>query len=151
MPLSKGKHYILTILDSFSWHLIVIPCTDDWQGSWISSFKWSVKNFCEIKSVMQHLHCHCPQSSSNIKPKHHKSNNTLYMLCKERNCKWTNVHKSVASSMNSATGISPHYIITGWLLPSVYPNYPTATLQMMTPPHAYDMLINVLLWQVRQR
>lgn len=27
MPLSKGKHYILTVLDSFMRHLMAIPCT----------------------------------------------------------------------------------------------------------------------------
>ena len=29
MPNSKGKHYILTILDSFSQHFMAIPCTRD--------------------------------------------------------------------------------------------------------------------------
>ena len=43
--------------------------------------------------------------------------NALYMLCDDRNCEWTDVIESVISSMNatinSVTGVSPHYTITG--------------------------------------
>ena len=41
----------------------------------------------------------------------------LYMLCEDRNCEWTDILESVTSSMNatinSATGVSSHYTITG--------------------------------------
>ena len=80
--------------------------------------------------------------------------NAFYMLCEDRNCEWTDVLESVISSMNatinSATGISPHYIITGR-----YPNIGLPKLQgrdiINDNPGAYGMQINALLRQVHHR
>lgn len=70
------------------------------------------------------------------------------MLCEDRNCEWIDVLKSVVSSMNatanSATGISPHYVITG-----KHPNIglPKLPYRNITNDDtgAYCMLINALL------
>ena len=76
------------------------------------------------------------------------------MLCEDRNCEWTDVLESVVSSMNatinSATGVSPHYTITGR-----YPNLSLPKLQgrdiTNDDPGAYGMQINALLRQVHHR
>ena len=137
----KGKHYILTILDSFSRHLTAIPCARDCAidaarelysfffrqreiPRIISSdcgmhFTGEVyKNFCDMMSITRALHCPWqPQSSANIDRQHRTMKNALFMLCEDRNCDGTDVLESVTSSMNattnSATGVSPKYVITG--------------------------------------
>ena len=58
-----------------------------------------------------------PQSSGNIERQHCTLKNALFMLCEDRGCEWTDIMESVVSSMNatvcSATGVSPHYVISG--------------------------------------
>ena len=141
MPNSKGKRYILTILDSFSRHFTAMPCARDRaiaaaRGLYqfflrhrempciVSSdrgthFTGEVdKQFCAQISTTPELHCPWrPQSSGNIERQHRTMKNALYMLCEDRNCEWTDILESVTSSMNAtingAIGVSPHYAITG--------------------------------------
>lgn len=100
------------------------------------------RKFCESMSIKLEFPCHWwPQSSGNIKWQHHRMKNVLFMLYKERNYKWTNVLKSVTSSINAtvnnATGVSPH--ITGCHHNIFLPNDDAG---------AYDMQIKTLLRQV---
>jgi len=178
MPVSKGKRYILTILDSFSRHLMVVPCARDRaidaaRGLYsfflrhreipriVSSDRGThftgeiYKTFCELMSITQELHCPWrPQSSGNIERQHRTMKNALFMLCEDRNCEWADILESVISSMNatinSATGVSPHYVITGRQpnigLPKLLHNELTNQ-----SPTAYGMQINALLRQVHRR
>ena len=115
MPLSKGKRYILTILDSFSRHLMAIPCARDraidaarrlYQfflrhreiPRIVSSDRGThftgevYKEFCDLTSITRELHCPWrPQSSGNIEKQHRTLKNALYMICEDRNCEWTDV------------------------------------------------------------
>ena len=103
-------------------------------------------------SITQELHCPWrPQSSGNIERQHRTMKNALYMLCEDKNCKWTDILESVTSSMNatinSATGVSPHYAITG--------RHPNIGLPKLLSKElasddlrAYGMQINALLRQV---
>ena len=76
------------------------------------------------------------------------------MLCKDRNSEWTDILESVTSSMNatinSATGVSPHNVITG-----CHPNMGLPKLLSKelasNDPGVYGMQINVLLRQVHHR
>ena len=94
MPLSKGKRYILIILDSFSRHLMAIPCARDRaidaaRGLYqfflrhreipriVSSDRGThftgevYKEFCDLTSITRELHCPWrPQSSGNIERQH---------------------------------------------------------------------------------
>ena len=175
MPNSKGKRYILTILDGFSRYFTATPCARDRaidaaRGLYqffllhreipriVSSdcgthFTGEVyRQFCNKMSITQEIHCLWrPQSSGNIERQHRTMNNALYMLCEYRNCEWTDVLESVVSSMNatinSATGVSPHYTIIGR-----HPNISLPKLQgrdiTNDNPGAYGMQINALLRQV---
>ena len=86
----KGKHYIQTILDSFSWHFMAIPCARDRpidsacglyqfflhhrEIARIVSFDHDAdftgkvyKQFYAQMSITQEVHCPCrPQSPGNI-------------------------------------------------------------------------------------
>ena len=106
-------------------------------------------------SITQELHCpRRTQSSGNIEQQHRMMKDALYILCEDRNCKWTEVLESVISSMNttinSATGISPHYTIT-----SRHPNISLPNLQgryiTIDNPGADGKQINALLRQVHHR
>ena len=103
-------------------------------------------------SITQELHCPWwPQSSRNIEQQHRMMKKALYMLCEDRNCEWTDILESVTSSMNatinSATGVSSHYIFTGR-----HPNIGLPKLLSKelasNDPGAYGMQINALLRQV---
>ena len=80
--------------------------------------------------------------------------NALYMLCEDRNCKWTDILVSATSSINaminSANGVSPHYAITGR-----HPNIGLPKLLSKelasNDPGAYIMQINAQLRQVHHR
>ena len=178
MPLSKGKRYILTILDSFSRHLMAIPCARDRAidaagGLYqfflrhreipciVSSDRGThftgevYKEFCDLTSITRELHCPWrPQSSGNIERQHRTLKNALYMICEDRNCEWTDVLESAVSSMNAtaniATGASPHYIITGRQPNIGLPKIPCQDI-VNNNPGAYGMQINALLRQVHQR
>ena len=174
MPNSKGKRYILTILDSF----MAIPCARDRainaaRGLYqfflrhreipriVSSDRGTrftdeiYKQFSAQMSITQELHCLWrPQSSGNIERQHRTMKNALYMLCEDRSCEWTDILESVTSSMNatinSATGVSPHYAITG--------HHPNISLPKLLSKElasndlgAYGMQINALLRQVHHR
>ena len=175
MPQSKGKRYILTILDSFSRHLTAVPCARDRaidaaRGLYsfflrhreipniISSDRGThftgevYKNFCDMLHISQALHCPWrPQSSGNIERQHRTLKNALYMLCEDRNCEWTDILESVVSSMNatinSATGASPHYVITGRHPNICLPRIPQQGTQN-SDPGSYGMQVNALLRQV---
>ena len=75
-------------------------------------------------------------------------------MCEDRNCEWTDILETVSFSINatidSATGVSPHYVITGRQpnigLPKLLHNEPTDQ-----SPTAYDMPINALLRQIHRR
>ena len=106
-------------------------------------------------SITQELHCpRRPQSSGNIERQHRMMKNALYMLCEDRNCEWTDLLESVISSMNatinSATGVFPHYAITGG-----HPNIGLPKLfsknLASNDPGADGMQINALLRQVYPR
>ena len=106
-------------------------------------------------SITQELHCSWrPQSSGNIERQTRTMKNALNMLCEDRNCEWTDILESVTSSINatinSATGVSPHYAITG--------RHPKIGLSKLlskelasNDPGAYGMQINALLRQVHHR
>ena len=173
---SKGKRYILTILDSFSQHFTAIPrdrAIDAAHGLYQFFLRhWEIprivssdrgthftgevyKQFCAQMSITQELHCPWrPQSSENIERQHRTMKNALYMLCEDRNCEWIDILESVTSSMNattnSATGVSPHYTITGR-----HPNIGLPELLWKdlasNDPGAYGMQINALLKQVHHR
>lgn len=178
MSNSKGKRYILTILDSFSRHLTAIPCARDRaidaaRGLYqfflrhreipriVSSDRGThftgevYRQFCEQMAITQELHCPWrPQSSGNIERQHRTMKNAIYMLCEDRNCEWTDVLESVVSSMNAtinnATGVSPHFTVTGR-----HPSIGLPTLHRREArsddPGAYGMQINALLRQVHHR
>ena len=178
MPLSKGKRYILTILDSFSRHLMAIPCARDRaidaaRGLYqfflrhreipriVSSDRGThftgevYKEFCDLTSITREFHCPWrPQSSGNIERQYRTLKNALYMICEDRNCEWTDVLESAVSSMNAtantATGASPHYIITGRQPNIGLPKIPCQDI-VNNNPGAYGMQINALLRQVHQR
>ena len=119
MPVSKGKWYILTILDSFSSHLTDIPgardrAIDAARGLYSfflrqreipriiscdrgTHFTGEVnKNFCDMMSITRELHCPWrPQSSGNIERQHRTMKNALFMLCENRSCEWTDILESV--------------------------------------------------------
>ena len=174
MPNSKRKRNILTILDGFSRHFTAIPCAMDHAIDTARSlyqfflrhreilcivssdhgthFTGEVyRKFCNQMSITQELHCPWrPQNSGNVERQHHMMKNALYM-CEDRNCEWTDILESVISAMNatinSATGVSPHYTITGW-----HPNIGLPKLQGRDITNdnlgAYGMQINALLRQV---
>lgn len=176
MPLSKGKQYILTILDSFSRHLMAIPCARDRaidaaRGLYqfflrhreipriVSSDRGThftgevYKDFCDLTSITRELHCPWrPQSSGNIERQHRTLKIALYIICEDRNCEWTDVLESVVSSMNATanTATSPHYIITGRQPHIGLPKIPRQDI-IYNNPGAYGMQINALLRQVHQR
>ena len=113
------------------------------------------KQFCAQMSITQELHCPWrPQSPGNTERQHRTMKNALYMLCEDRNCEWTGILESVTSSMNatinSATGVTPHYAITGH-----HPNI--GLLKLLSKElasndlGAYGMQINSLLRQVHHR
>ena len=108
-----------------------------------------------MMSITRELHWPWrPQSLGNIERQHRTMKNALFMLCEDRNCEWTYILESVTSSMdatiNSATVVSPHYVITGRQpnigLPKLPDNEPTN--QRFT---AYGMDTNALLRHVHQR
>ena len=112
------------------------------------------KQFCAQRSITQELHFPWrPQSSGIIERQHRTMKNALYMLCEDRSCEWTDILESVTSSMNatinSATGVSPHYAITGR-----HPNIGLPKLLSKeiasNDPGAYGMQINALLRQVHR-
>ena len=76
------------------------------------------------------------------------------MFCEDRNCEWTDVLESAVSSMNAtantATGASPHYIITGRQPNIGLPKIPCQDI-VNNNPGAYGMQINALLRQMHQR
>lgn len=176
--LSKGKQYIVTVLDSFSRHLMAIPCVRDRaisaaRGLYqfflchreipriVSSDRGThftgevYKDFCELTSITRELHCPWrPQSSGNIERQHRTLKNALYMICEDRNCEWTDVLESVVSSINAtantAAGASPHYVITGRQPHIGLPKIPHQDI-VNNNPGAYGMQINALLRQVHQR
>ena len=142
MPISKGKRCILTILDSFSCHLngpfltqetVQLTPLEDFTASSFACRKYHesylltaeptsqggvYKNFCDRISITRELHCPWrPQSSSNIERQHRAIKNALFMLCEDRNREWTDILESTTSSMNatinSATGVWRHWVITG--------------------------------------
>lgn len=171
MPISKGKRYILTMLDSFSRHLTAVPCSRDRaidaaRGIYsfflrhreipriVSSDRGThftgevYRIFCQLTSITQELHCAWrPQSSGNIERQHRTMKNAIYMLCEDRDCEWTDVLESVISSMNatinSATGASPHYIITGRQPNIGLPRLPDNSITNPSPT-AYGMQVNAL-------
>lgn len=177
MPISKGKRYILTMLDSFSRHLTAVPCSRDRaidaaRGIYsfflrhreipriVSSDRGThftgevYRIFCQLTSITQELHCAWrPQSSGNIERQHRTMKNAIYMLCEDRDCEWTDVLESVISSMNatinSATGASPHYIITGRQPNIGLPRLPDNSITNPSPT-AYGMQVNALLRQVHR-
>ena len=106
MPNSKGKHYILTILDCFNQHFTVLPCARDCainvaHGLYqfflchremphiVSSnhcTQFTDKQFCSQMSIIPELYCpERPQSSGNIEQQHRTMKNALYVLCEDRN------------------------------------------------------------------
>ena len=171
MPNSKGKRYILTILDSFSRHFMAISCVRDAaHGLYqfflchreipciVSSDRGThftgevYKQFCAQMSITQELHCPWwPQSSGNIERQDRMMKNALYMLCEDRNCEWTDILESVTSAMNatinSATGVSPHYAITGCRPNIGLPKLLSKKLAS-NDLGVYGMQINALLRQV---
>ena len=137
----KGKHYIQTILDSFSWYIRAIPFTRDRaidaaRGLYqyflchreiarIVSFDHGTdfngkvyKKFYAQMSITQELHCPWQlKNSGNIERQHRTMKNALDMLFEHRNCEWTDTLESIASSVNatiiSPSDVSPHYAISG--------------------------------------
>ena len=141
MPRSKGKAYILTILDSYSRYFIAIPTAHDRaidaargiyqlflrhrvipdivssdRGTHFTSETY--KKFCEHMGIRHELHCPWrPQSSGNIERQHRTMKNAIFILTNERRCEWTDVLESVVSNMNAtinqAIRTSPHFVLTG--------------------------------------
>ena len=76
------------------------------------------------------------------------------MLCEDRGCEWTDILESVVSSMNatvcSATGVSPHYVISGRHPNVGLPRINDKDITANTPT-AYGMQVNALLRQVHNR
>ena len=104
-------------------------------------------------SIIPELHCPWrPQSSGNIKRQHRTMKNALYMLCEDRNCEWADILESVTSSatINSATGVTPLYAITG-RHPNIGLPKPLSKELASNDPGAYGMQINALLRQVHHR
>ena len=176
MPPSKGKRYILTILDSFSRFFMAIPCARDRaldaaRGLYqlflrhrerpqiVSSDRGThftgevYKNFCDLMGIKQELHCPWrPQSSGNIERQHRTMKNAIFMLCDERKCDWTDILESVISNMNAtvnrSTGVSAQYIITGR-----HPNLglPQKNDQIRhSNPASYGMKVTAMLRQVHE-
>ena len=151
---SKGKYYILTILDSFSRFFICIPTARDRsidaaRGLYqvfldhrvipeiVSTDRGThftgetFRQFCNLMNIKPELHCPWrPQSSGNIERQHRTLKNALYILQNELNVEWTDILQSVVSNMNccknKSTGFSPHFLITG--------RKPSLALPMFTPP-----------------
>ena len=73
------------------------------------------------------------------------------MLCEDRNCEWTDILESVISPMNAtingATGVSPHYTITGCHTSIGLPKLLLKELAS-NDPGTYGMQINALLSQI---
>ena len=110
------------------------------------------RQFCSQMSIILELHGPWrPQISRNIEWQHRTMKNALYMLCKDRNCEWTDILKSVTSSINatinSATDLSPFYTITGH-----NPNIGLPKLHKKEIANdnlrAYGIQINALHWLV---
>ena len=177
MPQSKGKRYILTMLDSYSRFFMAVPCARDRaidaaRGLYLmflrhrerpqivssdrgTHFTGEVyQNFCNYMGIKQELHCPWrPQSSGNIERQHRTMKNAIFILCEERKCAWTDILESVVSNMNSmvnrSTGVSPHFIVTG-RHPSLGLPQKEGEKVRNGDPASYGMEINALLRQVHK-
>ena len=111
----SNQHCSWTVL-IFLRHREILQIVSSTRGTHLASEVY--RQFFSQISVISELHCSWRlQSSGNIERQHGTIKNTLYMLCEDRNCEWTDILESVSPSMNatinSATGVSPHYTIIG--------------------------------------
>ena len=141
MPLSKGKKYILTMIDSYSRYFIAIPfrherAIDAAQGlyklylqhriipKYVSSdrgthFTGSVFiEFNKIFGSKQLLHCaYRPESSGILERQHRTMKSAIFILSEERGVPWPDLLEEIVSNMNSmknsATNVAPHFVLTG--------------------------------------
>lgn len=112
----------------------VITCARDRAIDFFSSFFFAIKIYNASYSLI-------------AEPTLREMKNALYLLCEDRDCKWTNILKFVSSingPINSATGVSPRYIITGRKPNISFPKLPYNELANHSPA-AYGMQINTLL------
>ena len=141
MPPCRGKHFLLTILDSFSRYFMAIPFAHDRaidaaRGLYqmflthrekpviVSSDRGThftgqvFVEYCKLMDIRSELHCPWrPQSTGNLERQHRTLKNAIFILCDERSCQWLDILQEVVSNMNAmvnrSTNVSPHYIITG--------------------------------------
>ena len=177
MPQSKGKKYILTMLDSYSKFFMAVPCARDRaidaaRGLYLmflrhrerpqivssdrgTHFTGEVyQNFCNFMGIKQELHCPWrPQSSGNIERQHRTMKNAIFILCEERKCQWPDILESVVSNMNSminrSTGVSPHFVVTGRHPNLGLPQNEGGKIRNADPA-SYGMEINALLRQTHK-
>ena len=130
-----GKCYILTILDSFSQRLTVIPFARDHPinaargiycfflrhlANIMHRILWQLNSFHE-RGIQKLLCADCnhyplrPQNSGNTEWR--LGTMKTHSICSANtNCKWSNLFRSFVSSINTTvnndTAVSPHCIIT---------------------------------------
>ena len=141
LPNSNGKQYICTIMDNFSrffagfasktdsatdaskalfkfmtQHRVTPETIGSDRGSHFtgSIFQETIRLF----GIKHNLHVAWrPQSSGNLERSHRVLKNSLFAICTETNAKWDTCLDLVISNMNamanSATKISPHFVIYG--------------------------------------
>ena len=122
--------------------------------SWHSFYRWSLQTI--LCPNVHNTGTSLPLAAKKLQKQrqHHTMKNALCMLREDRNCEWTDILEFVTSSMNatinSTTGVSPHYAITGR-----HPNI--GLLKVLSKeltsddPRAYGMQINDQLRQVHYR
>ena len=141
LPLSNGKRYALTIVDSFTRFFTVYPlrnnracdtakCLVDYVTkhgkipSTISTDRGThflgqvLNNLCKALNIKQNLHCAWRPQSSGILERHHRTLKTsLYIVAKELNSTWPEVLTQVVAAMNAgenrATKCSPFFAMFG--------------------------------------
>ena len=174
MPVCKGKQYILSIICCFSKFYMAIPCkhadavtaakglvkvfyTHRVIPKIVSSDRGShftgevYRAFNEIMGIQQDLHVPWrPQSSGNVERAHRTLKNALYIMTNETGELWPDLLEAVVSNMNAcpnkATGVSPHYVVTG-RQPSLRLPQPDEGVQH-PDPKTYGMQISAKLIEI---
>ena len=141
LPPCRGKKYCLTMICSYSKYIMVFPSAnaraiDATNGllklfdrhrvipKIISSDQGShfknklIEEFCKRMNIQQNLHtAYHPESCGILERAHRTLKNAIFILTNQKNCGWTEILDSVVSNMNAcinkATGVSPHYLVTG--------------------------------------
>jgi len=164
---ADGMTYCLTILDSFTRYLIVVPSRTEtaadaakglidnlWfpfrklpkivssdRGTHFTSHVFA--ETLKLLNVKSELHTAWrPQSSGNIERQHRTLKDCLAMVSHDTGLPWTRILQAVVSNMNSlpnkATTTSPHFLIFGEH-PEIFPGTPSTNTLTPASTLAYGL------------